>query len=494
MRADPGSLRDQAVRGVAWSVVEKWSVRASSLVGFILLGRLLGPTAFGVVALAMAFISILQTVADAGFAGYVVRARHLASTTASTAFWTTVTMATVLSGGLAALSRPIAGWLDTPQLASVMPALALSLFVYGLSSVQIALMRRELRFKELAVRQVSATVVSVVVSVTLAFAGAGVWALVAQYLVRNAVALVVLWRTSDFRPRWTYDRVEARAMTRYGVLSMGSSLSTALRSQGETFLIGALAGPVALGSWVVASRIVDVIVSTLTSVISTVATPVFARLQNDTQRLARALGTTSSTSAFVVVPTLVALSLTSTEVVPAVFGQKWGFAATLAAVMALRSLLRTLTNPNGSVLLATGHPGVEAAINGTTMVVQLGLTAWLYRDLTLLAAALSATVALTIPVRALMVRRLVGIPLTAARGVASVLLAAGTAAGVVLAVAALADLSGLAHVALVVGLGGAVYLGMIALAGRPVVRQVLTAVRPVLRERGPRLPRWVLGG
>jgi O-antigen/teichoic acid export membrane protein len=481
--ATAGTMRERAVRGVFWTAVEKWSVRLSTFVGFIILGNLLSPADFGVVALAMTFIAILTTVADAGFSNYLLQLRRLTDAATSTAFYTTSAMALLLAGCLTGFAGLIGAGLDTPALAQVLPALAVSLLIAGLSSVPAMLLRRELRFKELALRQVTAAVLSIVVAVVLALAGAGVWALVGQTLVRSVVSLVVLWGITTFRPRRLFDRAEARVMTVYGVQSLGAQLSNQLRSQGEIFLIGALAGPAALGYWTIASRLVSVVVDTLTSVIDTVALPVFARLQDDGLRLARALGTASAVSAFVVAPALVALSLVSGEVVPAVFGDQWAMSAVLASLMAVRALLRTLTTMNAAVLLGTGHPRPELVLNFSTLVIQLGLVALLVDDLELLAAALSVAVALTIPIRLLLVRRLLGVPASTYRGTAGVLLAAGVAVAVVLGAQQLLQVQGAAYVGLVIALGGAVYAGMALVVCRPVVREVAAVFGSVLTRR-----------
>ena len=481
--AAPGGMRERAVNSVMWATVEKWSVRASTFVAFVILGNLLSPTAFGVVALAMTFINVLATVADAGFSSYLLQMRELTQRAMSTAFYTTTSMAVVLALALALGARPIAGWLDAPQLAQVLPALAAYLVIAGLGSVPLMLLRRELRFKTLAVRQVSATVVSSVLAIGLALAGAGVWALVVQTVVRGLIAMVVLWATTDFRPRWGFDRAEAGAMLSYGWQALGARLSTQLRSQGEVFLIGAMAGPAAAGFWTVAGRLVATVVDTLTTVVSSVSHPVFARLQDDVPRLSRALGRASAMGAVVVAPVLVALSLVSAEVVPAMFGQQWATSAALASVLAMRSLLRSLTQFSSSVLLATGHPRPELVINTVTLVVQLGLVALLVENLVAVAVALTAVLALTVPVRVLVARRLLGVPAGTSRSTAAILLASGVAAGVVLGVQQLAQLEGWTYVAMVAGVGAVVYVGTVLLVARPVLLEGVDVVRTTLARR-----------
>ena len=320
---ETASLRDQAVVGVFWAAAQKWLVRISTLLAFILLGRLLTPEEFGVVARAMTIITVRAVVTDAGFTLWIVQRRELTPEGTSTAFWISLCLSVVLAGGLVALSAPIADAFGSDQLRLIFPVLAVSVVVAGLSGVPAALLQREMRFKELAVRQVVATLLSVVVAVALAFAGAGVWALVAQTLVRVVVAAVILWWTSDFRPRFVFSTTEAADMTRYGSKSLGVQLGSALREQGESFMIGALVGTTALGLWTIAGRLVQVVVELGSASVGSVAAPVFAKVQDDRRRLTRAFGRFLSAGSLVLVPALVAMALASSELVPLVFGPQW---------------------------------------------------------------------------------------------------------------------------------------------------------------------------
>ena len=478
----PGrSLRQRALSGVLWAALEKWMVRGSTLIGFIVLGNLLSPEQFGVVALAMTFITILTIVADAGFSTYLVQVQRLTAVTTSTAFYISVLLGAVLAGALWLAAAPLAAVLDAPPLEQVLPALAVSVLLAGLSSVPAALLQKELRFRELAKRQVLATALSVVAAIALAVGGAGVWALVGQTLVRSVISCAALWLSTDFRPRWAFSLGQAREMTSFGVQSMLVKLGTQARDQGEVFFIGVLAGTTALGFWTVATRIAGVVASLSITAVTMVSQPVFARLQGDRARLARALGTSTAMGALVLVPVLVALSLTSGFVVPGVFGDQWAASAGIAAVLALRTLLSSLSDLTRSALLATGHPGAELALTGVLLVVQIALVLVLADgDLVLLAAALTGWMVVGWPLRALVLRRLLDVPLSTFSATLAVVLAGGVAAGAVLAAQEWLQLEGLAYVGLVVALGAVVYLGAALLMARSLVGDLLGTLTSTL--------------
>ncbi|GAA2721781.1 lipopolysaccharide biosynthesis protein [Cellulomonas aerilata] len=480
---DGDGLRERAVSGVLWTAVEKWSVRLSTLVGFIVLGNLLSPLAFGIVALAMTFISFLETVADGGFAGYLVQKKKLTDASVHTAFIVSSSMALLLSVGLVALAPPASELLDVPELRRVLPALAVYLFIAGMSVVPAALMSREMRFKQLAMRQMTATAISIAVAIGLAVGGAGVWALVGQSLTRAVVSFIALWVTSDFRPRWYFDRAEARVMTAYGSKALAVNLQTQVRTQGELFIIGALAGPTTLGFWTVAGRLVGVVVDVFSSVVGAVAHPLFARLQDAPERLARAVGTTRALTALVLVPALVLTSLVSKDVVPAVFGDQWTPTTTVASILALSALLQTVGNFDRSALLATGHPGAELWVTTVFLVIQLTLAVMFHDDLVKLAIGVGISMALAVPVRLLLVRRLLHVPARGFAPTAAVFLAGGLAAAAVVAAEALLGLEGVAYVALAVVVGLVVYAGVVMLVARPVAMELVGIARGVLQRR-----------
>lgn len=475
--APPPTMRAQATQGVVWAAAERWMVRTSTLVGFVLLSRLLEPREIGIVALAMVFINVLNVVADGGFTLYLLQRRSLTRAVTSTAFYISAVMGLVL-GALLALGAPVlARVLGSPALGQVLPALAVALVVAALSNVPASLLQRAMRFRELARRQVVATVVSVVVAVVMALQGFGVWALVAQTLVRAGISLVMLWLATDFRPGLVLARDEARAMVSFGSKSMGAQLLRQVRLQGEQLLIPVLISEAALGFWAMALRLVDVVTDLCMSVFSRVAHPVFARLQDDSPRLGRALGTSLALSALVLVPLLVLLALTSEVVVPAIFGEQWGPAAVVAPILAVRSIAVALSDLQRSALLATGHAGTELAVTGVQIGIQLLLlVVFAPYGLGELAVALTVWAVLTWPLRTAVLRSLHGIGWGVYAQTGLVLVAAGLAGGAVVLATSLLGPEGLARVALAVAVGGLVYAGAVLALCRPLVGEALRSL------------------
>ena len=273
-------------------------------------------------------------------------------------------------------------------------------------------------------------------------------------------------------------------MTAYGTKVLAVNLQNQLRVAGQQFIIGALSGPVMLGYWTIAGRLVGVVLDVLSSVVGAVAHPVFARLQDAPERLARALSSTRAMTALVVVPALVLLALVSEDVIPAVFGDQWAPTTTVASLLALSSMLLTIGNYDRTALLATGHAGAEVAVTTAFVAIQLSLAVAFHADLETLAATLVLSTGLLIPVRLLVVRRLLAVPLRGFAPTALIVLAGGVAAAAVLGAATVFEIQdGPGYVLLAVAVGALVYGGMVLLVARPLVVELAGMVRGVARRR-----------
>jgi CDP-glycerol glycerophosphotransferase (TagB/SpsB family)/O-antigen/teichoic acid export membrane protein len=466
-----------------WTALQKWSVRLSTFIAFLILGRLLSPKEFGIVALASAFIILLTVLADAGFATYLVQARDLTAAKVNTAFYIAAGAGTALAGLLSLLAYPLSAALDVPELRTVLPALSISLIFAGISSVPAALLSRQLKFQAMAMRQVLSTLLSVVVAVLLAFAGAGVWALVAQTLVRQIVSTLVLMSATDFRPQRAFSREDAGVMLAYSLKAMGAQILSQAREQGDALIIGAIAGPVALGLWTVASRLVLVLGDLLGTVVGTVAVPLFARVQHDPQRLGRAISGTASIGTLVLAPALGVLALLSPQLIPHVFGEQWRGATTVATLLALRGVFVALGQLDRSVLLNAGHAGGELRLIAVLTTVHCALVAALAtHGVNLLAAVLLVEALLVSPIRPYLIHRWLGVHYRAYAGTVRVTISAVLAGLITDAVLEVFSIDGAAAYGVVVFLGGALYGIFVLILARPVVNETLHALS-LLRTR-----------
>lgn len=198
------SIKEKAVKGIVWSVIQNWGSQAGSLIVFFLLARLLEPKAFGLVALASIFLAFMQIFLNQGFATVVIQRQELESEHLDTAFWTNLAIGislTVLGFTTAGL---VADLFRQPQLTRILKGFSLLFFNYFPWQCQQALLERNFAFKAIAVRWLAGTFIGGAVGVIMAFCGLGVWSLVSQQLVHEFVGTLVLWRASCWGPSFIF--------------------------------------------------------------------------------------------------------------------------------------------------------------------------------------------------------------------------------------------------------------------------------------------------
>src|SRR5688500_13626599 len=217
-------FRTAVAVGVGWTAAQKWLVRIAAVLTFVVLSRLLTPADIGLVALALAFLGVLGVVADLGASTFLVQTQQWDERTRSTTFWTTTALSIAATGLIVLLAGPLAGALGEPRLGPVIQALAPILVVTASTAVPTAILKRELRFRELALREMAAGLTSAVVGVALALAGAGVWALVAQSGTQALVSAVLVWHMSAWRPTRQVSRQAFQELRRFGGPVLGVNL------------------------------------------------------------------------------------------------------------------------------------------------------------------------------------------------------------------------------------------------------------------------------
>lgn len=168
----------------------------------VLLARWLAPASFGTVAVATAIVSIGVLLVDRGTWGSVIVEPRLTRPELTRAFRRCMATALALAAVMAATAGVVVHHFATGGHPGAVAAIALCLPLHAIAVVPTALLQRSMRFRRLAGLNGVAIVVSALVAVLLALAGAGVWALVARQLVLfgliaalSAALCLPAWRT-----------------------------------------------------------------------------------------------------------------------------------------------------------------------------------------------------------------------------------------------------------------------------------------------------------
>ncbi len=358
-----------------WAYVATLGQRGIVLLLTFVLAAILGPEDFGTVAMATAYIIFIEMFVGQGMGAAIIQRKDLSREHLDSVFWLVVAASIVLSGVSVLLSPWWAAVNHLPELGLVISFLSLSVPIKGLTVVQEALLQRAMDFRSLALLRGAALVIGGAVGVTMAFRGFGVWALVGQQLVGSALATAVMWKVSDWRPRLFFSWRRARELFGFSGGMLASQLGVYTAGQSDAILMGIFFGPIAVGLYRLATRLMEAVLEVGTRSIQSVALPHFSSLQDDSEGLRKAFLACIRLSATITIPAMTLLALASDDLM-LLLGEKWAPAAVVLKIVAFMGMAKAVTLSCGPLLLAKGRSKTVAAIAWTVAALTFFTILW----------------------------------------------------------------------------------------------------------------------
>lgn len=345
----------------------------SALSTFILAG-ILGPSDFGIVSIAIVYVTFLQMFLDQGLATALIQRREIEQKHLDAVFWMDLVLGVFLVLVSIACGRKWAAVNHAPQIAQIIPVLSLSIVIEALTVVQTALLCRRMDFKSLSIRTNAAVLGSGIVGIGMAFAGFRVWALVGQQLIRDLIALILLWRLSGWRPRMEFSWTHLKDLMGFSMPNFTARLGLFAGGQADSVILGVLFGPLAVGLYRIADRVVNSVVTMAMASIQAVSLPEFARFQNEPEQLRNSVLTCMRLTAAATLPLLAGLIAVGDPLMATV-GAKWSPASNVVKILSGLGMVLVFSFFTGSLLQALGRPGRLAALEWARAAVSTGALA-----------------------------------------------------------------------------------------------------------------------
>ncbi|MBK9032837.1 MAG: oligosaccharide flippase family protein [Myxococcales bacterium] len=356
----PGAteIKTDVNRGLAWIGM------ASSLVGvldflaiLILLRYWITPDEYGVATLAIAVFPILDQVTDLGLSAAVIQRDRKDDDIISSVFWINLTTAATLFVLLWLLAPPIAtGLFDDAVIGSMMIAYGTKLLWQNVYFIPVALMKRELRFKELSVIRVIANLTEFAGKIGFAAAGFGIWAFVLGPMGRVLVTGIGAQICHPWRPRFVLKLRATWDHAAFGMKASASQILFSMYSNADYLIVGVYFSKTAVGIYRLAYEVVLEPVRMISNVVVDIAFPAFAKLRHDRPKLIAQFVSFTRMN-LVTVMLYSAVVFVAAEEVVTLFFPKYGLAPVDAVRILLPvAILRSLSYVLPPLLDGVGHP------------------------------------------------------------------------------------------------------------------------------------------
>lgn len=320
-----------------------------------LLARLLDPSEFGLVALAMSFVLFTIVLSDAGMGQSLVRTPPEHTEVWSSAFWMIVLLSGSLSIMLLAIAWPASWMFNEPRLAILICALAPLPLGLGMIAPAIADLQQREKFMTLAVAEMFGAVTGTALAVWIALSGGGVWALVGQQLGMLCGKASILVFTTKFRPRFEMRLAGLEPHFRFGRDTAGWSLINFFARQIDPLVIAKFMGTTALGFYSVAYRLMSLPGFLVSGPIQNTLYTRMVRLRENIPALRSLVLIASRAMASFVFPPMAVLCVASSAFIHVFLSDRWVPAALIFSILAPIGALQAVTALNGALLMATAR-------------------------------------------------------------------------------------------------------------------------------------------
>ena len=349
------SLRNRAIGGVIWTVVDAFVLKGFLFCTTILLARWLGPDEFGLVGMISVFIAIGTSITDSGLSSSLIRTKNADDGDFSTVFVLNLALSFVVYVILFYSAPYIALFFDQPILKNIVRVYCLSFIFSAFSAVQLARLIGNMQFKKITKLNVPGTIVGTLTGLFLGYFGFGVWAIVGMYLSTQLVKSASLWISSNWRPSLHYSREKARYHYGFGYKLMLSGLIDTVFKNIYNILIGKFYSAQTLGYYERSKQFSEYPSSTLTGVIDKVTYPMLSQLQDDPIRLEAVYRKLIKVSFFVIAPLMLGTAAVAEPLFLLVLGDEWFPAIVFFQILSLAMMLYPIHSFNLNILKVHGR-------------------------------------------------------------------------------------------------------------------------------------------
>jgi len=352
------SLRNKLLSGLFWSAVERFGTQGIQFVITIIIVRILTPADYGLIGMLAIFIAIAQSFVDSGFGSALIQKQDATQTDFSTIFYFNIAVSTLFFFILFFTAPLIAKFYNQPLLTPITRVMALNIVVNSFGLIQNTILTKNINFKTLTKVSLSSIVVSGTIGIFMAYKGFGVWALVYQTLGGSVIKTIFLWLYNKWRPVFAFSFQSLKSLFSYGSKLLASGLLNQIFDNIYKLVIGKQYSATDLGFYTQAKRIQELPVMNSLSILQRVTFPVYATIQDETERLKNAYRKTIKGIIYFNFPLMIGLAVLSPLLIKILLTDKWLPAVPYLQLLCLVGLVYPLSSVNLNILKVKGRTDI----------------------------------------------------------------------------------------------------------------------------------------
>lgn len=318
-----GVESNKLLKNFIWRFAERCGAQLVTFIVSIVLARILAPEDYGKIALITVFTTILQVFVDSGLGTALIQKKNADELDFSSVFYFNFVVCIILYIGVFLAAPFIAQFYNDLSLTPIIRVISLTIIISGVKGIQQSYVSKNMLFKRFFYSTLGGTIFSAALGIGMAWAGAGVWAIVAQQLSNTAIDTLILWITVKWRPKKMFSWKRLKSLLSFGWKMLVSSLLETVYTNIRSLIIGRMYSSSDLAFYNQGDKLPNVIVNNINTSIDSVLLPTLAEEQDDRERVKNMTRRAIKVSTYIMAPLMMGLAFCATSIVELILTEKW---------------------------------------------------------------------------------------------------------------------------------------------------------------------------
>lgn len=350
-------IRQKAVSGVKWQTVALVYNTLLSILKYSVLTRLLQKADFGLVAIALMIISFTEIFSQLGMTIGIIHKQDITDKQYSSIFWLNVIASIIMFALLWFCSPLLASFYKEPELGQIIPLLGIEVIFNGFGKMFQTVKTKELEFGFLSKVSIIVSTISFIITFVTAWIGWGVYSLVIGQLVMVFInqGIFVVKGIGQQKILFYFNLKEIKDFVKIGSFQLGSAILDFASSKIDVFLIGRFFGMEDLGIYNIAKELILKPYGIIKSLINSVASSLFAKIQNDKYAVQNNFIKMSTIVCTVAVPIYIAMFVFADTIVRILYAPDFFEVSFFLRIMAFVGIATCVTGFASTLQIAYGR-------------------------------------------------------------------------------------------------------------------------------------------
>jgi O-antigen/teichoic acid export membrane protein len=353
------SIKQKATKSIKWTTLIEVVSRTIQPAIYLILAKILKPEDFGLASAATLVINFSQLFWDAGLGKALIQTKEDSKIAANVVFWFNLVLGITIYLLLFFFAPYISLFFNSNNLSIVLRVVGIQVILQSLSAVQQALLIKNLEFKRLFIIKISSAWLPGLISIPMAFAGYGVWALVAGTISGSLVNLFMFWFLNPWRPSFSINISMIKRLTNFGTWVLGESLVGWFMNWGDNMIVGHFLGIEILGVYSIAWNICNLTFGLFLNPILSIVYPTLSYLQDDFDLFVETFRRFTKTCLSISLPLGVGFLLVGQEITTVFFSGKWPNLGFVIQLIGLLLGISWVFSTNPEAYRALGRPDLN---------------------------------------------------------------------------------------------------------------------------------------